>query len=291
MFEKKSLAYFDTLMKQILKERKNNPNTSRNDFVQLLMSAEAKEGVETLEMKLEEDANEGKSEPKSCQMPGSGKISRLTTQEIVDQGFLFLLAGYDTTSNTLTHLAYSLALHPHVQDRLLHEIDTLVSDGKQDDYEAVTGLKYLEAVIMETLRFYPTIPRVDRLAIEDCYLGNIFVPKNTPIVISVYNMHHDPEYFEEPEIYDPERFLPENKSRHHPYAFVPFAAGPRNCVGMRFAMYEMKLCLVKILSQYRFEKSHQTKVPLEYYSGQAVMAPIDVKLSIIPRKDLCNNNQ
>ena len=94
--------------------------------------------------------------------------------------------------------------------------------------------------------------------------------------IPLYAIHHDPEYYPEPYKFDPDRFLPENRDKIKPYTYMPFGAGPRNCVGIRFALTEVKLALVKIISQFRYVKSDKTEVPLQFLSGIAAIAAKNV---------------
>ena len=119
----------------------------------------------------------------------------------------------------------------------------------------------MDAVLCESLRLFPPLPSLEREASQDYILGDtgIKIPKKTIIQISAYSLHHDPELFPDPEKFLPERFLPENRT-HHPYAYLPFGAGSRNCVGMRLALMEAKLALLNAVYNYKFSVTPKTKV-------------------------------
>ena len=114
-------------------------------------------------------------------------------------------------------------------------------------------LPYLEAVIKETLRKYPPVIRLERMVTVDEYkLAGVMLKRDDLINIPTYAVHHNPEYYYEPEQFNPERFMPENKHLLVPYTYIPFGQGPRNCIGMRFAYQEIKLLLAKIIPKFEF---------------------------------------
>jgi cytochrome P450 len=122
-------------------------------------------------------------------------------------------------------------------------------------------LEYLDAVISETLRIFPPATALERSASEDIVLGSeqIKVNKGDIIHVPVYALHRDPENFPEPESFKPERFLAENRS-HHPYSYLPFGAGPRNCVARRLALMEAKLALLYSVYNFKFSATQKTDV-------------------------------
>jgi cytochrome P450 family 3 subfamily A len=165
------------------------------------------------------------------------------------------VAGHETTSSALCHLIYCLALNPDKQLKLFREID---SNKNLLSFENMDQMKYLDACIKESLRLIPTGVRIERRATNDCKLGNVFVPKNCLVTIPVFFVHRDPENFENPDDYIPERFLDPNKIKARTY--IPFADGPRNCIGMRFAQTLMKITIAKLLQKFSFIECKQTKV-------------------------------
>ena len=140
------------------------------------------------------------------------------------------------------------------------------NNNKEKFFDSIlSSLPYLDAVIKETLRKYPPVIRLERRVGEDnLKLGGIPVDKGVLIEIPTVAVHHNPEYYPDPSRFNPERFLPENKHLLVPYTYLTFGQGPRNCVGMRFAYQEIKLCLAKIITFYKFTPTTDTPVKLEF---------------------------
>ncbi|GLH05341.1 uncharacterized protein GBIM_10962 [Gryllus bimaculatus] len=141
-----------------------------------------------------------------------------------------------------------------VLDKILKELES-VFDPKQPlelSLQKLSELKYLEMVVKESLRIYPPVPLFNRRNPEDTALvsGHV-MPEGCSITLSPFGIHRDPEVFPEPEMFIPERFSPEESARRHPYAYIPFSAGPRNCIGQRFAMLELKSVLAKVVWNFR----------------------------------------
>ena len=240
--------YFERIGREMLNSRRHQGQTNRKDLLQLMMTA------------TDETTDEG--------------VSRLSDDEVVAQSFIFLLAGYETSSNTLSFTVYHLACNPDVQDKLRLEIaDALEANGGEKAlYEIAQSIEYLDCVIKESQRLCPPLPHLNRECQKDFDLNGIHIPAGTEIVIPVYALHHDPEAWEDPEKFDPERFRGARKDAHHPFQFLPFGAGPRNCIGMRFALLEIKIALVKILMKYKFVRSPETQVPLVLHDGATMTA-------------------
>lgn len=124
-------------------------------------------------------------------------------------------------------------------------------------------MKYMSMVIDETLRMYPAAVRLDRVANEDFEFEGIKIQKGQFVMVPLWALHHDPDVYPEPEKFNPERFSESNLKLRDSVAFMPFGAGPRNCIGLRFALLEMKICLANILSKFKFSKCEQTIVNLK----------------------------
>ena len=186
---------------------------------------------------------------------------------------MFLLAGYETSSNALTFTLYHLAVNPHIQDKLRSEIkEAMESNAKKPLYEVAQNIEYLDCVIKESQRLCPPTGQVNRECSEDYDLNGIHLPAGTEVMIPIYAMHHDRYAWEDPEKFDPERFRGPAKDTRHAFQFIPFGAGPRNCIGMRFALMEVKMALVKILMNYKFVASPETQMPLKMREGITLSA-------------------
>lgn len=119
--------------------------------------------------------------------------------------------------------------------------------------EDLKDMKYLECCIKETLRLYPSVHYMAREISEEIVLGGYTIPKDTICQIEIYDLHRRPDFFPDPDKFIPERFLPENSVDRHPFAFIPFSAGPRNCIGQKFAMLEIKTLISRLIRKYQFE--------------------------------------
>ncbi|XP_045450269.1 cytochrome P450 4C1-like [Melitaea cinxia] len=162
----------------------------------------------------------------------------------------FMFEGHDTTATALTFGLMLLADHEDVQERILEEVTSILGDSDRPPNTSELGeMKYLEAVIKEILRIYPSVPFIGREITEDFMLDDIKVKKGAEVVVHIYDMQRNEDLYPEPEVFRPERFL-DGESRH-PYAYVPFSAGLRNCIGQRFAKLEMKIALCEIIRHFR----------------------------------------
>ncbi|XP_053598699.1 cytochrome P450 6k1-like [Microplitis demolitor] len=184
---------------------------------------------------------------------------------LLAQAVVFFNAGFETSSSALSFTLYEIALQPEIQDRLRTEIMKGLeeTDGKVT-YDLATSLPYLDMVISETLRKYPTLPVLDRVANDNYKIpdSNLVIEKGTPIMIPVSALQYDPEYFPNPEKYDPERFSETNKKTIKPSTYLPFGEGPHNCIGMRIGLLQVKVGLLKLLPKYEFTPCEKTLIPL-----------------------------
>ncbi|XP_018412127.1 PREDICTED: cytochrome P450 3A19-like [Nanorana parkeri] len=196
----------------------------------------------------------------------------LTDSEIMAQSVVFILAGYETTSSTLTSLFYNLATHPDVQQKLQEEVDLYLPSKASPTYDILMQMEYLDMVIQETLRMYPPAGRVERISKQTVEINGVTIPRGMVCMIPAYVLHNDPEYWPEPEEFRPERFSKENRENYTPYTFLPFGDGPRNCIGMRFAMLSMKVATAAILQHFICRPCKDTLIPMEL-STQGFMQP------------------
>jgi cytochrome P450 len=173
--------------------------------------------------------------------------------QVRDEMVTFFAAGHETTSNALTWTWYLLSQHPEVE-ALLHEEVDRVLEGRLPALHDLAQLPYTEMVLKEAMRLYPPAWTLSaRQATEDTTIGDYPVPKNTLVFVAPYAVHRRPEYFPEPERFDPQRFTPENEKKLPRYAYIPFGAGPRVCVGNFFAMMEAQLIIATIAQRFRLQ--------------------------------------
>ncbi|KAF2878640.1 hypothetical protein ILUMI_27529 [Ignelater luminosus] len=176
----------------------------------------------------------------------------ISEEEIREEVDTFMFEGHDTTAGAMTFALYSLSKNPDIQEKVVEELRSIFGDDKDRPVTLsdLQEMKYLEAVIKETLRLYPSVPFYSRDVHEDFEYEGTTVPKGTSLLLFVFGLHRDPDTFPDPERFDPERFSQENLRGRSPYAYVPFSAGPRNCIGQKYAMMEMKSLVSKVLRNY-----------------------------------------
>lgn len=237
--------FFTELVQGTIKQRQLS-GVQRHDFVNLLMQLQASPNAE----------------------------ERITMDEITAQAFIFLVAGFETSATTLINCLYELAMNEGVQDRLRSEINKACGDQPLT-YETIFSIEYLGMVIDETLRKYPPSDILIRKSYKPYNIPDteLRLPEGTLILIPMYAIHHDPEYYPDPERFDPERFSAPNRAKRHPFVYLPFGEGPRNCIGMRFAFMEIRVGLIKLLRDFRVNPCPSTPVPLEVEVSGGLATP------------------
>ncbi|CAG9796527.1 unnamed protein product [Diatraea saccharalis] len=180
-----------------------------------------------------------------------GLIDNDGIQEEVDT---FVFEGHDTTAAALLFSLLCLANDKEIQTRIFTELDEIFGDStRPPTMNDLSKMHYLDCCILETLRLYPPVHFIGRKLGESVTLSNYYVEKGTNVLIFIIDMHRREDLFKDALKYNPDRFLPENSAGRHPFAFIPFSAGLRNCIGQKFGMMEMKTCLSAILRRYRLE--------------------------------------
>ncbi|MBV8230242.1 MAG: cytochrome P450, partial [Planctomycetaceae bacterium] len=160
------------------------------------------------------------------------------------------MAGHETTANTLAWTWYLLAHHPEAEARLHAEVDDVLGD-RPPTVADLPRLPYADRVVTEALRVFPTVWLLGREAIEPCEVGGYRVPVGTTVYMSQWVVHRDPRFFDDPEVYHPDRWADGLAQRLPRYAYFPFGGGPRICIGNGFAMMESVLLLATIAQRFR----------------------------------------
>ncbi|XP_006610855.1 cytochrome P450 6k1-like [Apis dorsata] len=185
--------------------------------------------------------------------------------DLVSQAAVFFTGGFETSSTTISFTLYELALNQDVQKTLRTEIhDALAQTDGKITYDMIMNLPYLDMVISETLRKYPPLGFLDRVALQDYKIANsdVTIEKDTPIFIPMIGFHYDPKYFPNPEKYDPLRFSENIKKSRPNFVYMPFGEGPHICIGMRLGLLQSKLGIIEILKNYEILPCEKTRIPM-----------------------------
>ncbi|XP_024941659.1 cytochrome P450 6k1 isoform X2 [Cephus cinctus] len=211
--------------------------------------------------------------------------SKFEDDMIVAQTFIFFAAGFETSGTTTSFCIHYLAAYPEIQERAREEAMAIKEKYGSFTYESLSEAKYIESIIQETLRLYPPMPILNRICVKDYKVPDMdfVIKKGTPIFVGIMGMHKDPEYFPEPEKFDPDRFSDERKADIKPQTYMPFGEGPRICIGMRFAMLSIKLSLCSFLTNFRAERCAETQFPVKLVLGTLTMMPENgLNVKVVP---------
>ncbi|CAH1792636.1 unnamed protein product [Owenia fusiformis] len=230
----KTVKFYEDIMAQAVTNRKADQN-KQNDFLQLMIDS----------------------------LDAENETKKLDKEVVLSNSVVFLLAGYDSVASVIGWVAYELALHQDVQEKVFEEITELLGDEDEISYEMLNKMTYLETVIEETMRLFPNAPRTDRRCGETVTIDGVTIPKDAIVSIPIYALHHDPDIYPEPEKFIPERFSQEEKAKRNPYFYQPFGMGPRNCVAMRLAQIEVRLCIANMVRKLKILPCEKTEDPIE----------------------------
>ncbi|NWU99916.1 C340 protein, partial [Upupa epops] len=257
------MEFFKGVFIKMKKEREQESSVDRVDFLQLMI-----------------DSQHSHDSSKSAE---TDSYKTLSDEEILAQALIFVFAGYETTSSTLSYISYNLATHPDVQQRLQEEIDANLPNKATPTYSAIMQMEYLDMVVSESIRLFPVGGRIERVCKKTVEINGVTIPKGMAVVIPAYVLHRDPAYWPEPEEFRPERFSKENKESIDPYTFLPFGAGPRNCIGMRFALLIVKVAVVVLLQNFSFRTCKDTPIPLVLDTKGFMQPKQPIVLKMVPR--------
>ncbi|XP_037025509.1 cytochrome P450 3A12-like isoform X2 [Bradysia coprophila] len=261
-FDNEPTNFIERIFRQILHSRRSTGEKKNSDFVDIL--------------------NELIDRTKTNEY----KELQITEDTIISQAVNFFLGGYETSGTTSTVLLYYLARNPNVQRNLQLEIDSIYEKTKGNiDHDAIREEEtpYLTACINESLRLGPPLYRPERVCTKNWSYGNIKIKRTTTIFLCLWALHRDESYFDDPDEFKPERFLPENKDRMNQYAFVPFGLGQRACIGIRFAYESLKLLFIHLVRNFEVKMREDTN--LQYKPGQQVVVAFKpLYLDLVNRK-------
>jgi cytochrome P450 len=215
-----AVEFLRSSLLSVIEERRKHPD-ERRDLVNLLLSASDPESQRTM-----------------------------SDTEIVDNLMTFITAGHETTALGLAWTFDLLARHPDIERKVLDEIDA-VTAGRPVTSDDVSKLGYTRQVFSEAMRLYPPAPIITRTALSDFHLGEYLIPAGTVLIVPIYAVHHHASLWLDPEVFNPDRFSPENTKARHRYAYMPFGAGPRVCIGNAFAVMEAVAILAVLLQKVR----------------------------------------
>nr|QYA71985.1 cytochrome P450 [Anoplophora glabripennis] len=261
-------TFFRGLIDETIKVREEK-GVVRPDMIHLLL--ETRKGI-----RKEEETNDVDTGFATAEESPSGLVKEklhraLTNEEITAQALIFFIAGFDSVSSAMCFTTYELTVNQDVQERLREEVYSTCKACKGKlTYDALLQMKYLDMVISETLRKYPINLVIERVCtksytIEPVLPGEIPVDLkvNDAIWLPVYAIHHDPNYYPNPDRFDPDRFSDENKGDIKPYTYLPFGLGPRNCIGSRFALLMIKAVIFNTLLHFELVPIEKTVIPLK----------------------------
>ncbi len=181
--------------------------------------------------------------------------SPMSDAQLIDEVLILFTAGHETTANALSFTLFLLASHPEIQERVHQEVSKVdFEDAETDLMQGAMQLQFVKQCLEEALRLYPPAYVIDRIATEDDSFEGISLPKDTLVLMSVYELHRYADFWEEPSEFIPSRFNTKDKKDYSDY-YYPFGAGPRMCVGNNFAMYEMILAVAEIIKKYKIKTS------------------------------------
>ncbi|GBP26432.1 Cytochrome P450 9e2 [Eumeta japonica] len=266
IFPKDVTGFLRQIVLDTMKNRDEN-KIFRPDVIQILL--EVKKGILKHE-KVKDDKDAGFATVEESAIGKSAIKQVWDDDDLVAQAILFFLAGFDTVSTAMVFLMYELAVNSDVQAKLRQEIDDCYEKYQGNvDYEKLNQMKYLDMVLSESLRKWPPAPNLDRECQKHYNLGkphdkamkDFYLEKGSQVIVPVWAIHHDPRYYPQPEQFNPERFSDDNRHNIKPFTYMPFGVGPRNCIGSRLALTEVKSMVFDLLRHFELSPASKTRIP------------------------------
>ncbi|ENN74073.1 hypothetical protein YQE_09335, partial [Dendroctonus ponderosae] len=266
LFPTKFKDFFTNVIYETIETREKQ-GIVRQDMINLLM--EARKGIEEKELEVL-DTGFATVKETPVELAKNKQIQELTNLDIAAQAMIFFFAGFDAISTVMCFGTYELAVNQDVQDKLRKEIlATHKANNGKLTYESLLKMKYMDMVVSEMLRKWPAGPGIDRVTtkpytIEPVRPGEepVHLTPGDVLFLPTIGLHRDPAFYPNPMKFDPERFSDENKGNIIPYTYTPFGAGPRNCIGSRFALLEIKALFYHVLLNFKIEPTEKTLISL-----------------------------
>ncbi|KAH8321526.1 hypothetical protein KR074_007542 [Drosophila pseudoananassae] len=197
----------------------------------------------------------------------TGESVNLTIEQMAAQAFVFFGAGFETSSTTMGFALYELAQHQDIQDRVRKECIEVFGKSSELSYENMKDLVYLDQVLSETLRLYTVLPILNRECLEDYVVPDnpkYVIKKGMPVLIPCGAMHRDEKLYPNPNVFNPDHFLPDRVKERDSVEWLPFGDGPRNCIGMRFGQMQARIGLALLIKDFKFSICEETTIPMKY---------------------------
>ncbi|XP_073813623.1 cytochrome P450 6a8-like isoform X2 [Musca autumnalis] len=235
------IAFYTKIVKDTVEYREKN-NVKRNDFLDLMIELKNR--------------------------PHQEGEYQLKMDDLIAQSFVFFSAGFETSSSTTAFALYEMAQNHQIQEKARLDIEEALAKFEGEfTYDCLNEMTYLRQVVLETLRKHPPLPSSKRICRRRYTFPDkvgLTVEPHVQVIIPVYAIHHDPEYYPQPEVFRPERFAPEERNKRHPMSYLPFGAGPRICIAERFGMMETMVGLALLLRNFKFSTCEQTPKQLQF---------------------------
>lgn len=247
---REAIELLDQIVYAIIEERRQHPQRERDDLLTMLLDARYDDG------------------------------SAMPDKQIRDEVMSLLVAGHETTANTLSWTWYLLDQYPAALEQLEAEIDATL-DRRIPSIEDFPRLTYTDKVIHEAMRLYPSAWSISRRALKDDEIGGYYIPANSIVAMSPYTMHRHPDFWDDPERFDPERFTPERVAARTRFAYFPFGGGARQCIGNNFAIMESMIIIPGIAGRFRLCRA--TDEPVEEHALVTLRPRHGIPMTVIRR--------
>lgn len=273
--------FYRKLVSDTVSYREQN-GIKKNDFIGLLMALKDQDkssSAEQLSTNQQEETDNGSKEEtdngskeetdNGSSIAEENKLE-MTTDLMAAQCFLFLVAGFESSSSAISFCLLELSKDTSVQERLRQEVDDVLGETNgQITYDALKRMTYMDEVLSETLRMYPPLTTITRVCTKPYKIPDteIVIETGTIVDIPVVGIHYDRQYYPNPEQFNPDNFSERNKNSRPPYTFLAFGEGQKICIAIRFGMMQIKLALALLMKNYEFKLSDKMKLPLEFTSG------------------------